>query len=187
MVKTVRGNEYVMVPVESFSKFVVLIPLTHRESATTAYAIMQSVLAQHGTSAEVLTDRGGEFEGELDATLQRFGFSNARTCPNHPSADGLAERCVQAFKRALRKWIYTYDHIMDWDEFVARIAMSCYRSKQAGTLWMSYYRFYARMPLFPAEIRSQFDKVLPASPPHDATAAQIERHAVHLAAALTTL
>lgn len=184
-VSTVRGNQYVMVAIENFSKFVVFIPLPNKEAATTAFAFMQSILGQHGAPAEVLTDKGGEFEGPFDGTLQYYGIAHARTSPNHPSADGLAERQVQTLKAALRKMIFTTRTSNKWDAYLPRIALAFNCSKQASTLHVPYYIVYARMPLLPPEIRDLFGGHLPASPSADASAAEIERHAVHLARCLT--
>jgi hypothetical protein len=56
---TDRGNHYVMVAVEHYSKHLELVPIPNKEPATTAAALAAAVLGRYGSPAEVLTDRGG--------------------------------------------------------------------------------------------------------------------------------
>jgi hypothetical protein len=72
--KTRRGNQYVFVMVEHFSKTVVLVPTRDKKPATVVEAFTREVLTRYGAPAEVVTDRGGEFGGAfqdscLDAAL----------------------------------------------------------------------------------------------------------------------
>ena len=54
--KTAQGSRYVMVCVEHFSKFVVLIPLPSKHAVETAFAFRQHILGRYGACAEVCTD-----------------------------------------------------------------------------------------------------------------------------------
>jgi hypothetical protein len=71
--KSCRGNQYVLVMVEHFSKHIILVPTQDEEPNTVAEASAREVLTRFGSCAEVVTDRGGEFSGEfqecLDAAL----------------------------------------------------------------------------------------------------------------------
>jgi transposase-like protein len=49
--------------VEYFSKTVVLVLTQDKDPATVAEAFIRKVLTRYGAPAEVVTDRGGEFEG----------------------------------------------------------------------------------------------------------------------------
>ena len=74
-----------------------------------------------GASVEVLTDQGTEFEGEFQELLEVSLVDHRRTSRDHPQADGLAERCVQSVKVALRK--YSTEVIQStWDEHLPWIA-----------------------------------------------------------------
>ena len=76
---TTAGNKYVMVCIEHFSKWVELVPITNKEAATTAQAFFQD-----GGCAEVLTDRGSEFQGDFQEMLLDAFVDHRTTSPNHP-------------------------------------------------------------------------------------------------------
>ena len=66
---TDRGNKYVAVMIEHFSKTIVLEPLPTKEAKHTCYAYEHGVLSRYGSCAELLTDRGTEFESEFHEQL----------------------------------------------------------------------------------------------------------------------
>ena len=54
-----------LVCIEHFSKWVEVIPLKSKKPSEVRDAFSQAVLTRFGAPAEVLTDRGGEFEAEF--------------------------------------------------------------------------------------------------------------------------
>lgn len=56
--KTRRGNKYVLIMVEHFSKWIELIPIPDRQSETIARAFLVHVLCRFGAPAEVVSDGG---------------------------------------------------------------------------------------------------------------------------------
>ena len=62
-----RGNKYVAVMIEHFSKTIALEPLQTKEAKHTCYAYEHRVLSRYGSCAELLTNLGTEFEGEFHA------------------------------------------------------------------------------------------------------------------------
>jgi transposase InsO family protein len=106
---------FVMVAIEHFSKHVELVPLPNKLAATTAAAFAQHVLGRFGSCAEVVTDRGTEWDAEFDTLLKDSMIDHRHTSAYHPQADGLAERAVQTLKRALRKMCEAKKSKQDWD------------------------------------------------------------------------
>lgn len=98
---THRNNEYIMVAIEHFSKHLQLIPMPNKTAYTTAAAFRQHVFGNFGACAEVVTDQGTEFQGDFQEFLFSALVDHRRTSPNHPQANGLAERAVQSMKNAL--------------------------------------------------------------------------------------
>lgn len=150
--RTPRGNRYVMVCVEYFSKHVELIPLPDKKPETTAYAFLSQVLSQFGSCAEVVTDQGTEWRGSFDSLLESCFIDHRTTAPNHPQADGLAERVVQTIKRALRKHCEQSADVRGWDEGICWIALGYRCSPQASTGFSPYELLYARRPVVPPAI-----------------------------------
>ena len=58
---TARGNRYVMIEVEYFTKWVELVPLKSKSTADMAHAFLDQMLSRFGALGEVLTDQGKEF------------------------------------------------------------------------------------------------------------------------------
>ena len=75
-------------------------------SATTAkhtIDALQSVFAHFGLPEQFVSDNGPQFTSEEFAQFMRdCGTKHIRCSPYHPSSNGLAERFVQTFKRAMR-------------------------------------------------------------------------------------
>jgi hypothetical protein len=60
-VESNRGNRYVMVMIEHFSKWIELVPLPAKEPEYTAAALRDVLVNRFGAPAEVVTDQGAEF------------------------------------------------------------------------------------------------------------------------------
>jgi transposase InsO family protein len=95
------GNNYVIVMIEHFTKWVEHVPIPKKSSKYTAEALKR-VLTMFGAPAEVLIDQGEEFEEEFAELLESLLIDHRVTSRNHPQSDGLAERMVQTIKAALR-------------------------------------------------------------------------------------
>ena len=63
--KTKRGNTYAMVCIGQFSKWIEVIPIPNKEADTVAFSFLHNVLGRYGGCAEVITDRGTEFQGSF--------------------------------------------------------------------------------------------------------------------------
>jgi hypothetical protein len=112
---TPRYNKYVLVMIEHFSKWIVLVALPDKFSEGAAYSFLDRVLNCFGALAMVLTDQGREFLGEFQTLCEQAMIDHSITSRDHPEADGLAERMVQTVKRGLRKYRLKKGHHGDWD------------------------------------------------------------------------
>jgi hypothetical protein len=72
--KTARGNVYLMVCIEHFSKWCEIIPIKDKNPSTCRDAFVSAVLTRFGSPAEVLTDQGGEFEAEFAQMFNEMLF-----------------------------------------------------------------------------------------------------------------
>jgi hypothetical protein len=101
--QTSKGNVYIMIMIEHFSKWVELVALPDKSSHSTSQTFLQQVLSRFGACAECLTNKEPEFRGEFQDLLNHALIDHRRTSRNHPQADGLVERMVQTCKKGLRK------------------------------------------------------------------------------------
>ena len=147
-----RGNMYVMICVEHWSKVVVLIPIQDKTAECTAFAFRQHVLGYYGASAEVLTDGGREWRGAFEELLEQAFIDHRVSSPMHSQTNGLAERCVQTCKRALRKHCEAAGATDTWDAHLPWIQLAYNCSIQASTKLSPYLMLYAHQPVVPPAI-----------------------------------
>ncbi|GAQ83296.1 hypothetical protein KFL_001420210 [Klebsormidium nitens] len=159
--KSVRGNQYVLVLVEHFSKTVVLAPTVDKEPASTVAAVFtREVLTRYGACAKAVTDRGGEFGGEFQACLDAALIDHRATSAYHPQANGLSERIVQVVKRALRKWCLGHP-AEEWHLYLPWIAMGYNFSAQHSLAGFSPYQLlHGREPVVPGAIKVRVEESL---------------------------
>lgn len=152
------GSVYVMICIEHFSKQIEVIAIPAKEAKHTAVAFLSAVIARYGACAEVVTDRGTEFEGEFEQLLFECLIDHRTTSPNHPQADGLAERCVQTIKKALAKHVAQHRDLGDWDVQLHWIALGYRASRQAATGISPYELLYGVPAVVPPAIRGQVEQ-----------------------------
>jgi hypothetical protein len=152
---TRRGNRYIMHAVEYFSALLILEPMPSKEAKETAYAFQHGVLERFGACAEVVTDNGGEYEGEFQRMLSANFIDHRLTSPNHPQANGLAERSVGTVKRALRAHCEDTLNITSWDEKLPFVSLAYNCSVQQSSKCSPYQLVYAREPVFPSSAAQQ--------------------------------
>jgi len=163
--QTSRGNVYIMIMIEHFSKWVELVALLDKSSNITSQAVLQQVLSRFGVCAECLTDQGLEFKGEFEDLLGHALIDHRRTSRDHPQADGLVERMVQTCKKRLRKICLTKNK-EDWDLALPYIAMGYKMSKHAFLSHFSpYFLLFGRHPIPPFSIVAQMDQVVDLDSP----------------------
>ena len=149
--QTSKGFKWVLVAVEHFSKHIELLPL-HAKTPQETAARAAEVFCRFGAPAEVVTDGGGEWEGEFEQLLSSCFIDHRVTSPNHPQANGLAERVVQVVKRGLRKLCESAGDAQ-WDGKLPWLALGYRCSRQASTGFSPYQLLYAREPVFPSSVR----------------------------------
>ncbi len=92
--QTSRGNVYIMIMIEHFSKWVEFVTLSDKSSHNTSQVFLQQVLSRFGACVECLTDQGLEFKGKFQNLLDHALIDHRRTSKDHPQANGLVERMV---------------------------------------------------------------------------------------------
>ena len=94
---------------------------------------MAQIIARFGAPAEVLTDRGAEWDEDFAMLLQQCFIDHRRTSAGRPQTDGLAERAVQTLKRALRRMCEQHND-GSWEKHLPWITLGYRCSRQASSL-----------------------------------------------------
>ena len=92
-VTTAKGNRYVQVMVDSFSRWTEACLLPDTTALAVADAFFQHIVCRFGMPMEIHSDQGREFENNVMQELCLLcGSHKTRTTPYHPESDGLVER-----------------------------------------------------------------------------------------------
>ena len=100
--RTQRGNLYVLVGIDHFSRWPEAVATRAANSRLVAEFLHTRIIAQHGTPRELLTDHGTPFASQVIATLcQRYGIRRLMSTPYTPQSNGIVERFMGYLKNAL--------------------------------------------------------------------------------------
>jgi len=167
------GNRYILVCIEHLARYCELIPIPDKEAQTVANAFRLHILGRFGGCAEVVTDQGSEFKGAFAKLLDEAMIDHRPTSANHPQANGLAERCVQSVKRALRKQAIDGGSSNTWDRYLPWVQLGYNASRQESTKLSPFQILYGVEPSVPPAARPRMDAslVIPDYEDADALAA----------------
>jgi hypothetical protein len=174
--KTPRGNIYVMVAVEAFSKWLEVVAIPDKEAATVAHAFLHAVLARFAAPGQVVSDNGSEFvTGAFAELLEQCLIDHCTISANHPQANGQAEKAVGTVKQALRKMCLQHNRLEEWDSHIAWLALGYRCTPHSSTGFAPYELMYARQPVIPPAIKEAMSKPLDYDDPAAAAVDLLQR------------
>ena len=125
LIETPRGNKYILVICDYFSKWSQAFALPDHTAKTVAETFVTKWVALWGCPLSLHTDQGRDFESTLfKETCNLLGIDKTRTTPYHPSSDGLVERENSTIAQILNALVSDFE---DWDIMLPFVMMS-YRS-----------------------------------------------------------
>lgn len=152
---TDRGNKYLLVMCDYFTKWVEAIPIANQEAATISDVLLD-FFCRFGIPLELHSDQGRNFESFLVKHMcERLRINKTRTAPYHPQSDGQCERFNRTVLAALAK---ICDRQNDWDRVVALVCMH-YRASVHSATGVS-----PALLMLGRDLRLPTDVLLP--PPH---------------------
>ena len=121
--ETERGNKYILVIGDYFSKWKEGYAMPNQEAETVADHFVKEFICRFGIPYQLHTDQGRNFESELFQQMcSRLGIEKTRTTPGRPESDGMVER----FNRTLEAMLsmFVAENQWDWDEFLPMLIMA---------------------------------------------------------------
>ena len=98
-----RRHEFVIVFVDCFSRYSILVPASNHTASMVSDALLQHVVPYFGTPRRLLSDRGQEFVGEVWASLTlSLGIQMLLTSPYHPEGNSINEWSHRTINNMLR-------------------------------------------------------------------------------------
>ncbi|KAI4887649.1 hypothetical protein NFI96_026195 [Prochilodus magdalenae] len=148
---TTRGNRYVLVVEDYFTKFVNLYALANQTAQTVAQCLFGDYVLVHGVPERLHSDQGRQFEAEVVQCLCRLlGITKTRTTPYNPKSDGMVERFNKTLIEQLTRTLLHCGG--EWDEYVKQVAFAYNTSVHSSTHFTPYYLTHGREARVPAEV-----------------------------------
>lgn len=147
------GNQYVLMIVDQFTKWVECFPMPRQTAEMVARTFVDGFISRMGCPLQVHTDQGRQFEGSLfQAVCDLLEIAKTRTTPYRPCSNGQVER----YNRTLLQLIKCYrrGNLQSWDRDLQLLAgaMRATRNRQTG--------FTANMMMFGREVIKPMDVLL---------------------------
>ena len=119
--RTEAGNEYILMMVDSFTKWVECVPLPSQTAEMTARAAINEFFVRFGYPFEIFTDQGRNFESELfQKVCELLQIHKSRTTPYRPSGNGQVERYNRTLMDAVR--CFVDNQVKTWDKHFGLLA-----------------------------------------------------------------
>jgi transposase InsO family protein len=130
-----RGNYYIIVAIDFFTKYCEALATIDCTTDTTARFIHEYVICRHESPNNILSDQGRNFEASVIKQLcDIHGVKKLRTTAYRPQCNGEVERQNKTLKSKISKYINP-SHT-DWDDLLPDV-VSSYNSATHSTIRMS--------------------------------------------------
>lgn len=141
---TKRGNKFILVVVDHFTKWVEATPLQAKETHSVIHFLKNKVIAENGTPEIIRSDQGLEFRNSKTTSFaneMRFKWEFAS--PHHHNSVGAVERANQTLLHKIRKLCLF--GACPWDRYVNKAVTatnySFNRSIQTSPFIFKYGRY----------------------------------------------
>ena len=147
---TEKGNKYILVVSDYFTRWVEAYPMPNQEASTVAQKLVDEFFCRFSCPTQLHSDQGRQFESSLiQEVCKLLNIRKSRTTPYHPAGDGLVER----FNRTLLHMLSTtvQDH-NDWENRIRPVCMAYNSSTQTTTGFSPFYLMFGRQPRLPIDL-----------------------------------
>ena len=127
-----NGFMYILTAIDMFTRWAFAIPIRKHDAITVAHVLVDKVFSIFGMPAQLLTDRGPEFESGLMRELCRvLEIQKLRTTAYKPSSNGTVERYHRTLNGFLGKVIS--ENQRDWDQWIPAVLAAYHASRHEAT------------------------------------------------------
>ncbi len=153
LIKTSRGNQYLLVITDRFTKLTKTVPLRGVSSAEIARAFVNEWIFNYGPPLDVLADNAKYFSSRFFLDVCRIlNIHNSFTTTYHPQANGQVERFNRSIKDAIRA--YLDDHPRDWDLYTSALTFA-YNCQPHSSTAVAPFELVLSRPPPPLALRQQ--------------------------------
>jgi transposase InsO family protein/predicted aspartyl protease len=167
--ETNRGNKYILVVADYFSKWVEAFAMPDQTAETIARVMVEEVVCRFGVPLQIHSDQGTNFESRLYRDmLKMLGIEKSRTTGLHPISDGLVERYNRTLLTMLT--MYAQDEQKTWDQHLPFVMMAYRASVQESS------GFTPNQLMLGRDVRLPLTAVVPTPAEEDGEAVEYETY-----------
>jgi len=146
MTPSEKGHEAVLVAVDVFSRYCVLMPMFTVESEEASELFKLYVVnGCGGVMDRVITDGGSEFKGEFDKLCQHYDMEHVVSAPGNAASHGMVERLIATTEITLAHFVD--DDMTVWHKVLAH-AQSVHNRTPHPSLATSVTKAYSPAEIF---------------------------------------
>jgi hypothetical protein len=151
--KSARGNEYVLIIIDGFTKFAIVEPMKNQRAWTVAQLFVDRCITKFGCPSVMSSDQGRQFVGQVFAELSEIiGFQHICSAAYHQAGNGQAERMVQVVKTMLLPYVTENGQAeKDWDRYIHTTTFAYNNSVHTSTGETPFYLCHGFDPLTPLD------------------------------------
>ena len=127
-----RGNKYLLVVQEYFSKWAEIYAVPDSTAETCAEVILNEFIARFGSPLTIHSEQGRCYEAEIFRDLcKMLEIKKTRTSPRHPSCNGMVERFNKTLIPLIRAHIKGRHNM--WDQNLGCLAAAYRATRHSST------------------------------------------------------
>jgi hypothetical protein len=146
-----RGNKYIVVVMDMFSRWVEMGPVKDIQAETLADFMWTRVISRYGPPVRIHSDRGTNLNATVIRKLYEiWGISKSTTVAYYPQGNGMVERMNRVIQDAVAKKNLNGDK-RDWDECLPSVAFAYNVTPHAETQMSPFSLFLGGEPNIPVD------------------------------------
>ncbi|BHF61375.1 hypothetical protein SprV_0100434900 [Sparganum proliferum] len=161
-----RGNRYILVLVDFFTKWCEAVPLPQADAITVAKAILSEWICRHGVPERLHSDQGAQFESRLMGELcELLHIRKSRSTPWHPQGNGQVERTNRTLRGLIQSFVNGCPG-SSWDVALPQCLLAYRSATHSSTGHTPFALMYGREVRLPLDTSCPLPLPSP-EPPHE--------------------
>jgi len=145
---TERGNHYIVIFTDHFSRYVEAFPVQRQDAETIADLFVRKICCRHGIPKQFISDRGKQLIGQIMSVIhEKLGINQLTTSSYRPQGNAIVERANKTIVGILA--MFVSEHKKDWDYLLPFAIYTYNTSVHEGIKETPYYVLHARDPNIP--------------------------------------
>ena len=148
-----HGSQYLLVCVDHFSRFVVLVPVKAKTATAIAHGLVTHLICPYSAPRVILSDNGLEFRNAILAEIcSQYNIKQTFTVAYHPASNGLVERANRKILDVLRPVVNNLHD--NWEDWVPHISACLNSAVNESTGKSAHYILYGVDKRLPYDLLS---------------------------------